>query len=605
MKLKLIFFITYCFLLIPFVISASVNYTDNLVIKSEPSTPKNKRLRLTDDSSDQAWKGVEGKNILKINLGEGEDKKYNTVSFRVKDDIMFTKIKLKAGSSTDNQEVLYQDTNISGLANDWVTLKVPKTESQYIDLVLKGDRPKIYELKIYHTKSDFNGDGYDDFIVGAAFHDAGGESGTDRGRVYIYLGGTLPLSSTPVLTLSGDESYARFGLRVSGIGDVNKDGYDDFIVAAPVHDAGAGSNVDRGQAYVYLGGTLPLSSTPVLTLSGDEDYANFGESVSGIGDVNNDGYDDFMVGASLDDAEGGPGSARGQAYVYLGGELPLSSTPILTLSGDADSTALGNAVSGIGDVNNDGYDDFIVAAFEHDIGAASNANYGQAYVYLGGELPLSSTPILTLSGDEVLAKFGYSVSGIGDVNKDGYDDFIVGAFGHDVGFSVGANRGRAYVYLGGELPLSSTPALTLSGDENYAYLGSAVSGIGDINKDGYADFMVGADLHNAGGGGGADRGQAYLYLGGTSLSSTPFLTLSGDEDSAFFGNPIRGIGDVNKDGSDDFIIGASSHDAGAGSDADRGQAYVYLGGNGTSLSGTPVLTLSGDQNGASFGGAVD
>ncbi len=588
MNIRFIVLLTSLFLyftLIQIPISASANYAEGLIIKSKPSTQNSKRLRLTDTLIDKAWKGEKGKNVLKIDLGE--ERKFNTVRFQVKEDITFTEIKLKAGTSNDNKVVIYDNTNLSRLANEWITLKTSKTNARYINLILKKKRPKIYELEVYCTEQDFNGDGYDDFIVGAYLHNAGG---SDRGRAYVYLGGSS-LSSTPALTLSGDEDGALFGNSVTGIGDINKDGYDDFIVGAYLHNAG-GSN--RGRAYVYLGGSS-LGSTPALTLSGDQDGALFGNSVNDIDDVNNDGYDDFIVGAYSHNAGG---TSQGRAYVYLGGSS-LSSSPALTLSGDENSALFGNSVSGIGDANKDGYDDFIVTAPFHDAGAGSTADRGRAYVYLGG-FSLSSTPALILSGDEDDAFFGNSVSGIGDANKDGYSDFIVCADGHDAGAGSTANRGRAYVYFGGS-SLSSIPSV-LTGDEDGAIFGNSVSGIGDANKDGYDDFIVAAYGHDAEAGSSADRGRAYVYFGGSSLSSTPALTLSGDENSALFGNSVSGIGDANKDGYDDFIVTAPFHDAGAGSNADRGRAYVYFGG--TNLSSTPSV-LSGDEDIAYFGISVD
>ena len=569
-------------------ISATSNYTEGLVIKSKPLTSKNKRLQLTDTLIDKAWKGEKGKNVLKIDLGE--ERKFNTVRFQVKEDITFTEIKLKAGTSNDNKVVIYDNANLSGLANEWITLKIPKTNARYINLILKKKRPKIYELEVYCTEKDFNGDGYDDFIVGAPFHDAGG---TARGRVYVYFGGSA-LDDTPDLILSGDEDDAFFGYSVSGAGDVNNDGYDDFIVGAYWHNAGAG-NTDRGRAYIYLGG-VSLINTPSLTLSGDEDYAYFGNSVSGAGDVNKDGYDDFMVGAWGHDAGAASEADRGRAYVYLGG-VSLINTPALTLSGDEDLALFGNSVSDAGDINKDGYDDFMVGAYRHDAGEGFEANRGRVYVYFGGT-NLSSIPSI-LNGDEDNAGFGNSISGAGDVNNDGYDDFIVGADGHDAGAGPSANRGRAYVYFGGT-NLSSIPSV-FDGDENIAGFGHSVSALGDVNKDGYDDFMVGAWGHDAGGGASANRGRAYVYFGGTNLSSIPSV-LNGDENLGLFGNSVSGTGDVNRDGYDDFMVGAYRHDAGGNINANRGRVYIYFGGS--SLSDIPSF-LDGDQDGAFFGNSLD
>lgn len=116
---------------------------------------------------------------------------------------------------------------------------------------------------------------------------------------------------------SGDEDGAALGLAVSRAGDVNGDGYADVIVGASWHDAGAGIFGNRGRAYVYLGSSGGLATTPAWVASGDEDGAAFGCAVSGAGDVNGDGLSDVIVGASLHDL-GTPGSDQGTAYVYIG-----------------------------------------------------------------------------------------------------------------------------------------------------------------------------------------------------------------------------------------------------------------------------------------------
>ena len=562
-------------------IFCAINYTEGLEIESKPSTPQIKRLRLTDTLADKPWKGVSGKNVLKIDLGE--ERQFNTLRFQVKEDITFTEIKIKAGTSTDNKVQIYLGNNKSALANEWITLKVSKTVARYINLTLKNSRPKIFELEVYCTQKDFNGDGYEDVIVGAPYHDAGANIGAARGQAYVYLGGPI-LSNTPFFTFSGDEDDALLGNSVCSAGDVNNDGFDDVIVGAYYHDAGGILNANRGQAYVYLGGPT-LSNTPDFTFSGDQDNLQFGRSVSGAGDVNNDGFDDVIVGAPYHDADG---VDRGQAYVYLGGPI-LSNTPFFTFSGDENNAHFGLSVSGAGDVNNDGFDDVIVGARDQNVGGVDR---GQAYVYSGGPI-LSNTPFFTFSGDQNSAYFGVSVSGAGDVNNDGFDDVIVGAYYHNAG---GTARGRAYVYSGGPT-LSNTPFFTFNGDEDNGLFGFSVSGAGDVNNDGFDDVIVGAYAHD---GGGTDSGHAYVYLGGPILSNTPFFAFSGDQDSAYFGGSVSGAGDMNKDGFDDVIIGAEEHDAGG---FNRGRAYVYSGG--PTLSSTPALTLSNDQDSAYFGSSVD
>jgi len=248
--------------------------------------------------------------------------------------------------------------------------------------------------------------------VGASWNDAGGSG---AGRAYVYSGQTGSL----LWTFTGEEQYGALGNSVSGAGDVNEDGCDDLIVGAP--HWGYDLPFFSGWAYVYSGQTGDL----LWTFTGEAEQDHFGSSVSGAGDVNNDGYDDLIVGAQDNDAGGG---WAGRAYVYSGQTGAL----LQTFTGEAELDRFGSSVSGAGDVNNDGYDDLIVGAQANDAGG----DYaGRAYVYSGQTGAL----LQTFTG-EAGEGFGGSVSGAGDVNNDGRADLIVGAWGYD-------GVGRAYVYV--------------------------------------------------------------------------------------------------------------------------------------------------------------
>jgi len=165
---------------------------------------------------------------------------------------------------------------------------------------------------------------------------------------------------------TGEAAGDWLGLSVSGAGDVNNDGFDDLIVGAPYNDAG-GTNA--GRAYVYSGETGAVLWTFTGEAAGDE----FGTSVSGAGDVNNDGLGDLIVGAPENDAAG---FDDGRAYVYSG----QTGAVLFTFTGETDYDYFGWSVSGAGDVNNDGWDDLIVGAWESDAGGG---DAGRAYVYSG------------------------------------------------------------------------------------------------------------------------------------------------------------------------------------------------------------------------------
>jgi len=305
---------------------------------------------------------------------------------------------------------------------------------------------------------DFNGDGYDDVVVGAPNNDL---AGADAGAAYVVFGGP-GADDLPDLTLLGAAAGDYFGFSAAGAGDVNGDGYDDVIVGAYSNDAGGAA---AGRAYVYFGGATP-NAVADLTMTGAAASDYLGFAVAGAGDVNHDGYADVVGGAYGNDAGG---AAAGRAYVYFGGASP-NNVADLTLTGAAASDWFGYAVAGAGDVNGDPYDDVIVGAYYTDAGGT---HAGRAYVYYGGTSP-DATADLTFTGAAAGDFFGRAVAGAGDVDGDGYGDVIVGAYLNDAG---GADAGRAYLFYGGaSTDLIADVVYTGAGAGNY--FGYALAGVG-------------------------------------------------------------------------------------------------------------------------------
>jgi hypothetical protein len=308
------------------------------------------------------------------------------------------------------------------------------------DLVLPGAAAGEWAGLSVAGAGDVNGDGFDDMIAGAPFGSAGVPG---AGAARVYFGGPVP-DAVADLVLTGETADDFFGNAVAAAGDVNGDGYDDVVVGAYLYDLSV-ADADGGRAYVYFGGPVP-DAVADLTLTGEACDDRFGASVSGAGDVNGDGYDDFLVGAFNHDTGG---FEAGRAYLYLGGSL-LDATADLVVTGSTTYEYLGFAVGGAGDLNGDGFADFVVGA-HHETGT----HPGSAFVYLGGVAP-DAVPDLTLVGADQDDNFGFSVAGAGDVNADGFDDLVVGAPSAGAG-----STGRVYVFHGGPVP-DATPDAALN-----------------------------------------------------------------------------------------------------------------------------------------------
>jgi hypothetical protein len=213
-----------------------------------------------------------------------------------------------------------------------------------------------------------------------------------------------------------------------------------------------------------------------------------------------------------------------------------------------------------------------------------------------------------LESDQVDAFLGWSVSGAGDVNGDGYADVIVGAYSYDAGKT---NEGAAFVFLGGASGVAdgnpTTAAAQLESNQTDANLGYSVSAAGDVNGDGYADVIVGAYLYNSGS---SDEGAAFVFLGSASgiADGTPAnaaAELESNKANANLGVSVAAAGDVNGDGYADVVVGAPYYTKGQ---SDEGVALVFLG-NGD-RDGRPVVAqqLRGDGSGTPvepWGGSIE
>ncbi len=395
-------------------------------------------------------------------------------------------------------------------------------------------------------------------------------------------------SESPKATITGSNQYDYFGWNVSSAGDVNGDGYDDIIAGAPGYDSA------RGRTYIFFGGPWLTGDLAVgeanVTLNGSAQGDEFGWDVSGAGDVNNDTFDDVIIGAP------GRNSDTGAVYIFYGNaSMPLlinSTDANVTIRGGALGDEFGSSVSDTGNINYDDYDDVIVGA------PKNNSNTGAAYVFYGnqsdGIIIDTGNANVTLIGQSIADRFGFSVSGAGDANKDNCDDMIVGGPGADKAYIFFGNTSLSGVIDAGNANVTIN---SLSGDN----FGWSVSGAGDVDNDGYDDVIVGAPLNNSA------TGAAYIFNGiyiktesagdryiNLTDGDSASVTLTGENTGEMFGYSVSCAGNVNGDSYDDIIVGApmftTDLDIVSGDVGNNVIFHSNTNGNGSTWSQTTVYT---------------
>jgi len=433
--------------------------------------------------------------------------------------------------------------------------------------------------------------------------------------------------------IHGLQAQDLFGSAVSSAGDINSDGIDDLLFSSIGSDTNGSST---GSTYLMLGreevfsAAESLSST--LSFNGIAIGDTSGQAVSHIGDVNDDGIDDFIttsMWATVNNV-----SFVGQSYVVFGSTTPFSaSTNLSTLNGTngfiingvEDSEQSGVSASAAGDINNDGIDDFIIGSFKLGTG-----NPGGAYVVFGNSNGFTSPMNVNalngsngfrINGFDNNNQTGGSVSSAGDFNNDGIDDLIIGARKSD---NNGSDSGTSFVVFGSSSAFSSQVELFFLDGSNGVKIhgnagdnsGRSVAGIGDLNADGIDDVIIGAERVDANG---TNSGAAYVVFG-KSTAFTSSLNLSTLDGSNGFlikgiaandwtGNSVHVAGDINADGINDLIIGASKADANG---VDSGAAYVVFGKRSgfshplelSALNGTDGFSIKGRMAGDELGYSV-
>ena len=527
----------------------------------------------------------------------------------------------------------------SGFAADFDLAALDGTNGFQINGIDVGDQAG----RSVSAAGDVNGDGIDDIIIGAWQADADGIR--DAGESYVVFGSAggpgaavelSALDGTNGFRIDGGGSKFFTGYAVSAAGDVNGDGIDDVIVGAWAADVGALNKA--GQAYVVFGSSAgfaadinlsDLDGTIGFTLDGFAADASAGYWVADAGDVNGDGIDDIILSAFTATANGQ--AEAGQSYVIFGSASgfaahlsldTLDGSNGFVLNGEGAGDRSGYSVSAAGDVNGDGIDDVIIGSRWVDVGAA--ADVGKAYVVYGRTGGFSASIDLGgLDGTDGFAIVGVaagdwtgaSVAGAGDVNGDGIDDMVIGAYLADPGGVTDA--GSTFVVYGRAggpgaavdlATLDASQGFRIDGTQANAHSGRFVDAAGDMNADGYADIVIGAYQFDQGSAG--DAGESYVVYGFATPSGVPVAedgSAAGLEDTPIAGQatatdpdgdalvfslvtgPAHGSVSLAADGS--FVYAPDADFFGA-------DAFTFAAadGNGGSDTGTITLSVAGVQD---------
>ena len=343
---------------------------------------------------------------------------------------------------------------------------------------------------------DTDGDGIPDVLIGAPTLGTHGGAYLVRGPV----SGPATLANADAIFL-GVSGFSRTGFSVDFAGDVDGDGRDDILIGAP--ENWLGPDIDIGAALLFHGpqqGNIGVDAADAI-FAGEALDDSAGYEVAAAGDVNGDGYDDILVAAPWHDHSN---TDSGAVYVIHGpasGSIGLVSANA-KLTGVALDQRAGHDIASAGDTDGDGLDDLLIGS-------------GQATAYLVRS-PVSGTASLanadaTFTDDDISLRT--KVAPAGDVDGDGLDDILVGFYHWDDGHNVGTDEGRALLFLGpvsGAFTFGDAQA-TFFGEADGDDAGRALSPAGDMNGDGFDDFLIGARHHD---GDGDLRGATYIFLGG-------------------------------------------------------------------------------------------
>ncbi len=452
------------------------------------------------------------------------------------------------------------------------------------------------------SAGDLNGDGLDDMIIANTFVIFGDAAGFPN-----------PLETSSLNGSNGFKIISTGGSTdVNTISDINGDGLDDIIIGSAF--SSPNGITQAGVTYIVFGNNTGFTASLDLSnlnnengfiIQGNHLFGSSGISVSSAGDLNADGINDILIGA--------PGASRsgflseGSSYVIFGSDSgypnPLDLATLngqngFTIHGNLNFSRSGRSVSSAGDVNGDGIDDVIIGA--HATPSNGFSEVGKSYIIFGSKNDFPNPLLLTnlngdngfiINGDEERGMFGWSVDGAGDINADGVDDLIIGAY-LATAESVDES-GLSYVLFGNKIgfpnefnvsDLDGDNGFVIHGITRFQGVGYSVSSAGDVNVDGIDDIIIGTNerfINNE------LIGSSFIIFGSKDNFANPFelsnldgqngIIINGISDSQRTGRDVNSVGDINGDGVGDVIIG--SEFASPNGNFPAGISYVIFGSN--------------------------
>lgn len=402
-----------------------------------------------------------------------------------------------------------------------------------------------------------------------------------------------PISSSYAWKIIGGQDNAGLGFWICGRGDLNGDGFSDVAVGAPNY---TNTFSFEGALFIYYGSAAGLSTTPDWAQYGGKENSSFGRCVSIEGDVNGDGFDDVIVGASEYD---NPSKDEGKAWLYLGSASGVGTSPVWEYESNRKAAKFADAVSIVGDLNNDGYDEVVIGAKAWDddevLGAIVDSlgnKAGKFWVFNGTATGLNPTPAMECVGNTTDANLGVSVDAAGDVNGDGYGDINIGGYIFLIG------DGMICTFHGGPGGCDDIPDfMAVGGAEDTSFFAVNLSNAGDLNGDGYSDVVIGMPRYDTYGV--YNAGKLQIHYGSDTGLTAPIYELFGEgQYNERWGFNVNDCGDQNQDGYDDLLVTAKNFIPEGGGPADSvGKTYLFLGGpNG--ISTTPIWSYEGESKSA-------